>query len=266
MRRLATASALEPADYRNTFSVLEDIADSVGGEYFFDQFRESLASRLGWTDSLIVDIPATMGGFPGREVAIDHFHSNRSTLFLEEYLDRWYMQNPFKTRRAGHLLDRAGHVSLRDVRAGSTIREWTFVGQYLRRHRIGDLLNGRLTGRTGGAALVCVYFDDESALREHDRALMGHLRRYLGPWLDEHFSRPRAPSRDSPPVPTGLSEREEQVAKLVADGLSNVQIARRLHITVDTVKKHLTHAMAKTGCTNRTQLALTLLGRTSMSG
>ncbi|WP_433175440.1 helix-turn-helix transcriptional regulator [Actinoallomurus sp. CA-150999] len=253
---------MELADYRNMFTVLEDLADLAGEEHFFEQLRESLASRLSWTDALIVDIPADLGGFPERDVAINYFHSNRSSAFLEEYLDRWYMQNPFKTPTAGRLLDREGHISLRDLQAGSTIHEWSFVEQYLHRHRIADILNGRIAGKAGGAALVCVYFDDESALREHDRALMGHLNRYLGPWLDKHFSRLRDPSR----VPAGLSGREEQVARLVAGGLSNVQIARRLHITVDTVKKHLTRAMSKTGCANRTQLALMLLGRTSMSG
>ncbi|GAB3963437.1 hypothetical protein GCM10029978_021230 [Actinoallomurus acanthiterrae] len=253
---------MELADYRNMFAVLEDLADLAGEEHFFEQFRESLASRLRWTDSLIVDIPADLGGFPDRAVAVNHFHSDRSSAFLDEYLDRWYLQNPFKTPTAVRLLDREGQISLRDLRAGSTAREWSFVEKYLHRHRIADTLNGRIAGRAGGAALVCVYFDDESALRERDRALMGHLHRYLGPWLDRHFSRLRAPSQ----VPAGLSSREEQVARLVAGGLSNVQIARRLHITVDTVKKHLTRAMSKTGCTNRTQLALMLLGRTSMSG
>ncbi|MEV0405936.1 helix-turn-helix transcriptional regulator [Actinoallomurus sp. NPDC050550] len=244
------------------FAVLEDLADVAGKAHFFEQFRESLASHLSWTDSLIVDIPADLGGFPERSVAINHFHSNRSSIFLEEYLDRWYMRNPFKTPTAGRLLDREGYISLRDLEGGSTIHEWSFVERYLHRHRIADILNGRIVGKAGGAALVCVYFDDESALREHDRAMMGHLNRYLGPWLDRHFSR----LRDSSPVPAGLSGREEQVARMVASGLSNVQIARRLHITVDTVKKHLTRAMSKTGCANRTQLALTLLGRTSMSG
>jgi DNA-binding CsgD family transcriptional regulator len=54
----------------------------------------------------------------------------------------------------------------------------------------------------------------------------------------------------------GLTTREQLITELVAEGLTNRQVARRLTITVGTVKKHLTHAMAKTGSTSRTQLAV----------
>jgi DNA-binding CsgD family transcriptional regulator len=54
--------------------------------------------------------------------------------------------------------------------------------------------------------------------------------------------------------------REREIARLVADGLTNRQIAARLGITPDTVKKHLTNALLKADCTNRTQLALVWQG------
>lgn len=52
-----------------------------------------------------------------------------------------------------------------------------------------------------------------------------------------------------------LTPREQEVAELAAKGLTNRQIAARLFITVDTVKKHLTRVFAQTGCTSRAQLA-----------
>jgi DNA-binding NarL/FixJ family response regulator len=52
------------------------------------------------------------------------------------------------------------------------------------------------------------------------------------------------------------------VTEFVADGLTNREVARRLCITVATVKKHLTHAMAKTGSASRTQLAVLWRGTT----
>jgi non-specific serine/threonine protein kinase len=54
---------------------------------------------------------------------------------------------------------------------------------------------------------------------------------------------------------TGLSDREEEVARLVADGLSNKAIAAQLHVSVRTVENHVAHALAKAGLDNRTQLA-----------
>ncbi|SDL12811.1 regulatory protein, luxR family [Nonomuraea jiangxiensis] len=245
---------MELADYRDMFAVLDSVADAVAHEHFFELLRESLASRLGWADSMIVDIPAELGDFPRREIAMDHFHTNRSPRYLEEYLDRWYMRNPFKSASANLLLDRRSHVSLRDLRTGSTTDEWAFVEGYLHKHRIADVLNSRIVG-SGGAALLCVYFNDESDLLERDHLLMAHLSRQLGPWLDRHFS--CLPTAGVSPT---LSGREKQIAQLVASGLSNAQIAQRLHITIDTVKKHLTHAMSKTGCANRTQLALLFIG------
>lgn len=53
-----------------------------------------------------------------------------------------------------------------------------------------------------------------------------------------------------------LSPRELEVVALVADGLANKQIARRLSISVKTVKNHLTKAFAALGVSGRTEAAL----------
>jgi DNA-binding NarL/FixJ family response regulator len=53
-----------------------------------------------------------------------------------------------------------------------------------------------------------------------------------------------------------LSPRELEVARLVANGYSNREIATVLVVGEDTVKKHVSHALAKLGLHNRTELAL----------
>jgi DNA-binding NarL/FixJ family response regulator len=59
------------------------------------------------------------------------------------------------------------------------------------------------------------------------------------------------------PRPThGLTAREQDVLELVAEGLSNAEIADRLHIGVTTVKTHITSLMTKTDSPNRVRLAL----------
>jgi DNA-binding NarL/FixJ family response regulator len=55
---------------------------------------------------------------------------------------------------------------------------------------------------------------------------------------------------------TGLTARERDVLDLVAEGLSNTEIADRLHIGVTTVKTHITSLMTKTESPNRVRLAL----------
>jgi DNA-binding CsgD family transcriptional regulator len=57
------------------------------------------------------------------------------------------------------------------------------------------------------------------------------------------------------PAPAGLSSRELEVVRLVADGLANKAIAMQLHLSVRTVESHVRHVLAKAGLSNRTQLA-----------
>jgi len=52
-----------------------------------------------------------------------------------------------------------------------------------------------------------------------------------------------------------LSAREREVMLLVAEGLSNEEIARRLEISDGTVKVHLQDIYSKLGIHNRTMLA-----------
>ncbi|GAA1580648.1 response regulator [Actinoplanes couchii] len=58
------------------------------------------------------------------------------------------------------------------------------------------------------------------------------------------------------PAVGGLTGREQEVLALVAEGLSNAEIAERMHIGVTTVKTHITALMTKTGSPNRVRLAL----------
>jgi DNA-binding NarL/FixJ family response regulator len=58
------------------------------------------------------------------------------------------------------------------------------------------------------------------------------------------------------PADRPLSAREEEVLRLVATGLANKLIARRLTISERTVKAHLTNIFARIGVTDRTQAAL----------
>jgi len=52
-----------------------------------------------------------------------------------------------------------------------------------------------------------------------------------------------------------LTERERQIMRLVAEGLSNKEIGRRLHISDGTIKVHLHHVFQKLEISNRTVLA-----------
>lgn len=53
-----------------------------------------------------------------------------------------------------------------------------------------------------------------------------------------------------------LSEREREVVGAVGDGLTNAEIAEGLHMSVATVKAHVSHILTKLDLSNRTQIAL----------
>ncbi len=88
------------------------------------------------------------------------------------------------------------------------------------------------------------------------------------PYLDHVLAAFPKPSQMSPspskrrvqltkaqPLLEPLSERELQVLQLMAKGASNQEIAQELVISVDTVKRHVSHILAKLGVHNRIQAA-----------
>ncbi len=69
------------------------------------------------------------------------------------------------------------------------------------------------------------------------------------------ISRPAGPPEPSPgqKPPDGFTAREAEVLTLLAAGLSNAEIARRLYLSNATVKTHINRIFAKTGARDRAQ-------------
>ncbi|MEU1437721.1 response regulator transcription factor [Streptomyces sp. NPDC005786] len=63
---------------------------------------------------------------------------------------------------------------------------------------------------------------------------------------------PRVASGE-PELPDGMTPREAEVLVLIAEGMSNAEIARSLHISQATVKSHINNLFAKAGLRDRAQ-------------
>jgi DNA-binding NarL/FixJ family response regulator len=75
--------------------------------------------------------------------------------------------------------------------------------------------------------------------------------------LISEFARIRPPAAAAPAVLGALTPRETEVLRLVAEGLSNTEIAARLVVTEETVKTHVSRMLAKLGLRDRTQAVVT---------
>jgi DNA-binding NarL/FixJ family response regulator len=63
------------------------------------------------------------------------------------------------------------------------------------------------------------------------------------------------PQREEPEM-RGLTEREREVVRAIADGMSNAEVAAALYMSEGTVRNHISAILAKLGLRNRTQIAV----------
>ncbi len=80
-----------------------------------------------------------------------------------------------------------------------------------------------------------------------DTPRQGHMSRIAG----QMATRQKQPDSEIP-----LTQRETQVLRHLALGLSNKEIAQSLEISIETVKEHVQHLLRKMGVNDRTQAAV----------
>jgi len=74
--------------------------------------------------------------------------------------------------------------------------------------------------------------------------------------LIAHFAHRAPVTSRTPPGLAELTEREREVLALVARGLSNAELAGTLHVSLPTVKTHVSRVLTKLGARDRTQLVV----------
>ncbi|MFJ4554345.1 response regulator transcription factor [Streptomyces sp. NPDC088817] len=117
-------------------------------------------------------------------------------------------------------------------------RRRRYLNTFLFRHGIYDKLVIPLAG------------EEDGAFNARDGALALRIARHLSAQTRFHVAVHRVGVAH-----VQLSPRQREVGELAAAGYTNSEIAIRLRITVDTVKKHLSQLLKTIECRNRTELA-----------
>jgi DNA-binding CsgD family transcriptional regulator len=136
---------------------------------------------------------------------------------------------------------RAEPAEARAAEAATAAAPWPWLAALTGRWR------GELLGDPAAATAAAEMFADIGADLQAQRA--GETLRTLGV---------RPPQRDDAVAP--LSPREMEVARLVAEGLTNRAIAQRLYLSRPTIASHVAHILTKLDFASRAQIAAWVAG------
>jgi DNA-binding NarL/FixJ family response regulator len=128
-----------------------------------------------------------------------------------------------------------------------------------------------------GVVVLTTYADDDSIFSALEAGAMGYLTKDAGAreiqeairtvhageallnpavqlrLIQQLRGAPSARIGPSPALPDGLTPREAEVLGLIAEGLSNAEIAQRLVVSEATVKTHINNIFSKAGLRDRAQ-------------
>jgi DNA-binding CsgD family transcriptional regulator len=240
---------LRQVDYERAFAVLES-CDSAAS---LPDFREHLLAALAREFDLrhvSFFCGATFHHVFGDLEPLTEGHTAR---MLPEYQERWCRYDLFSTPVAMRQLFASGVSSLAELQATHSLPPSAdaYVRHFLNATwamQTAAALRVELPG--GHTALVGMFDPEPDKLGPAELATLRLLSRQLSA-----ICRGLPVSR-SKAVLVGLSERQKQVVALIADGLSNSQIAETLCLADDSVKKYVSRILAATGCHSRMELAL----------
>jgi DNA-binding NarL/FixJ family response regulator len=109
----------------------------------------------------------------------------------------------------------------------------------------------------GAAAVLAKSIRIEELVRDLERVARGESVIHRGSAATAPLS--NAQRRTWPGRGRGLTERESSVAVLMAQGMTNTEIASSLYVSVNTVKTHVRRVLEKLGAPNRTKATAIIL-------
>lgn len=240
-------AALQTREYERVFGVLEACDEASSVPEFAERLLSALGSQFGLRHTTFFtgasfrsafDDPAPLlfGHIPG--------------MFAEYHAD-WSDRDGFDSPEPRRMLQATRVASFRELRrlddqARGYFHDFLFkYGMYSATAMWLQLPGGR-------HALIGLFDSDPNLVADRELVTLRRLARQLNVISRGLPAEPYANTQ----VLAGLSHRQREVTGLVAKGMTNASIGRRLSLTEDTVKKYVSRALAATGCRTRTELAL----------
>lgn len=238
--------SLSNQDYQKTLAFMDDMAASAQND-FRQQALQSFEKHFGFQR-------ANFWTHTEHHTLVRPVMRNIDNRAMERYLASCHQHDILLPRKVVHRL-RAQHVlRIDDILAPQEYEQSDYFNQFMSRHgyyhqMVAYLIDG---GRVlGSIAFIRTHM--ECPFQVHDVMCLEILTRFLTRAMVHHEehreARISAPYQDK-----DLTAKEREVLTLVQKGYGNEEIAARLFISINTVKKHLQSLYRKFEVTNRTSL------------
>jgi DNA-binding CsgD family transcriptional regulator len=238
-------SALGVADYRAMLNFLEVAGEIRGRDAFPEVVLEELRHVIRFDC-------VSYGEFAGRGAQRKHIRTSSGRVMSEDIgraMHRVRDQHPLLAGpiTVGRALRESDVMTRREMRSNPVCQLGRLAGiRYAMDLWIVD--RGRIVGGFG--------FDGSSRdFSERDKLVLETLAPHLVHVHRRARARRRGRANGALDV---LTQREREVLLLVADGLTNAEVAAALYIAPGTVRKHLDNIYAQLGVKSRTAAAMTI--------
>ena len=231
-------------DYRAILRVLEACEEAASLSDLLEVAPAMACEELGFPAASFV-LTTSIDGEP-RAHRIERYGTSFP---MDEYFERWLHLDTFHSPQSIASLEATGTAQVSELAPLMRDGRRRYIEEFLMPHHVQNQATVWLPTGLGIDGYLTPINKPDDPYEERDRAILLALRPHLSYMLR------KAIEGSDHQIPPLLSSREAEVADLVALGYTNRAIARTLGISENTVKKHVSNALAKVGAGNRTELA-----------
>lgn len=239
---------MEPS--RLAASAMDLAQETARGEPVLPAVLELLDRAVG-ADVLNSSVSVPLGGHDGGEVTM--LHAPPLTAREEQEWVRLLPTHPFALSLADGVLRTTRLTDRMSIGELECLEVYELL---LRSRGSRYQLAGTLASAPTSLSLLSLWREDRD-FTDVEVAVVEVVRRAIAAALAFRSAMAELVELAAPPERVQvLTARQQQVCALVARGHTNAQVATRLGVSERTVRKHLEDVFARSGCANRTSMAL----------